>query len=70
MTEIDIGKMVPGTVYRVTYERGGKTMTHEGKYIGREGTVTGDYLVFEPPPRSGHPAGIYMPSVRKVETID
>lgn len=72
MTEIDIGNMVPGTVYRVTYERGGNTMTHEGKYVGREGTPTGDYLVFEPQPplESGDPAGISVPTVRKVETID
>jgi hypothetical protein len=70
MTEIDIGNMVPGTVYRVTYERGGNTMTHEGNYIRREATATGDYLVFEPPPGSGDPAGIYVPTVRKAETID
>ena len=70
MTEIDIGNMVPGTVYRVTYELGVNTETHEGNYIRRAVTATGDYLVFEPPPGSGDPAGIYVPSVRKVETID
>ncbi len=50
MTEIDVEKMVPGTVYRVTYELGVNHVTHEGNYIRRAVTATGDYLVFEPSP--------------------
>lgn len=70
MTAIRPELMVPGNVYRVTYQRGSKLLHHEGRYIGREAAFEGDYLLLAREPVGSQPFEIFLPSVRKIETVE
>lgn len=70
MATIRPGQMIPGRVYRVAYQLGSKVLHHEGKYLGREVTFEGDYLLFEYPPFGSQPFEIHLPSVRSVEGVN
>lgn len=70
MADVDVSRMVPGGVYRVVYQQGGKLLYHEGRYIGREVAAEGDYLLFEHLPFGSSPFEVFLPTVREVETVD
>lgn len=70
MTSIDVGRMIPGTDYRVVHRQKETEVTHEGRYVGREVTATGDVLVFEPLPVTAEPVFIAVVAVIDVETFD
>lgn len=66
MTAIPPELMVPGNVYRVTFQRGSKFLHHQSRYIGREVTFEGDYLLLAQEPVGSQPFEIFLPSVRKI----
>lgn len=70
MATLRPSQMVPGRVYRVAYQVGAKLLHHEGKYLGREVTHEGDYLLFEYQPFGSQPFEILLASVRSVEAGD
>lgn len=70
MVVIEVGRMIPGTVYRVAYQKGDKHLLHEGKYLGREVSSRGDYMIFEHLPFGSSPVSILIERVVLVETVD
>lgn len=66
-SEISVSRMVPGGFYRVSYTRGGRSTTVEGRYIGREVTARGDDLVLATMATRIH---IPLSSVIRVEGIE
>jgi len=70
METIPADQMIPGTIYHVIYQQGSKLLSHTGKYIGREGTIDGAYLLFERTPYGSQPFEIPLKSVRRVNTAN
>ncbi len=63
---IPAGRMIPDRYYRVSYARGPRVTTVEGRFLGREVTNNGDELVV----RSETVIHIPLSAVKRVEPVE
>ncbi len=66
-TDVPPSRMTPGNHYRVSYARGPKTTTVQGRYIGREVTAGGDQLVLAPTTTRVH---IPLAAITRIQHVD
>lgn len=66
MAAVGLDWMVPGRSYRITYRETDRLETHEGRYLGREVTASGDVVVFGVANRPESYVGVLLSSVTQV----